>query len=109
MEIKLTINKGIRESIPTRIQRELKTSFRIFFEGYDETDIPVIPVQICRFEITNITFEKVNGIIEMSITLVKPGLLIGKAGSTIDALKSYLSTDKRPVKVNIIESDLWRN
>ena len=41
-------------------------------------------------------------------TLERPGLLIGRYGKTIDALKKRLSDLKNfPVEIFIIESKLW--
>jgi ribosomal protein S3 len=58
--------------------------------------------------ITDMKFRKFKSKILLTITLERPGLLIGRYGKTIDALKKRLSDLKNfPVEIFIIESRLW--
>ena len=61
-----------------------------------------------RFEITDIQSKFKSNKIIVTITLDKPGLLIGKGGRGIDQLIEYLTKrfDKE-VRIKIIESKLW--
>ncbi len=87
--------------------RSIKNAFRLFFEGWNGYN-PVIDIPISRFGVTNLEFSEVDGRTEMMITLERPGILIGKAGSTLDAIQEYLSNHhERPVKILITESKLW--
>lgn len=93
-----------------------KQHFKLFFGGVDNFVDPEIPIPISRFMITNfkykftnktknIGFNKYNLIV--TIVLARPGLLIGKAGETIDKLNSHLAHYN--IKVDIEESKLWNN
>ena len=67
-------------------KRETKTKYSIFNTGIEVGDVYI-----------NIT-----------ITLDRPGLLIGKAGSTYDLLLKYLEdTLSSKIHIHIIESKLW--
>ena len=101
-----------------RINR-FKSYFRIYFEGtYEENDtINFIPVS--RFGITDLEFKfseilpknalglrtKKVLMLDVTIVLERPGLLIGKGGKTIDNFNNWLS--KYYMKVHIKESKLW--
>ena len=90
----------------------LKNSFRFFFEGYsfDYEDClePVISIPIYKFEIHDIECFEFDNEIAMRIKLGRPGILIGKAGSTIDTLKKYLTTHMgKNVNIYIEESKMW--
>ena len=45
----------------------------------------------------------------LQITTHRPGILIGKGGRTIDALKEYLNKGQfpKPVQIDIKESKMW--
>ena len=73
-----------------------------FGAGYYEKRKEGIP-HLNELGITDISLK--NGV--LAITLLRPGLLIGKKGSTIDQLQKYLSEDKALLKIKIIESKLW--
>jgi len=98
--------------------KSLKNTFRLFFEGWDDAMDnfgsglgmdPVVDIPISKLGITDIQFNETEEHTSMTITLERPGLLIGRAGQTIDAVTAYLSENHdRPVKVLIIESRLWR-
>jgi len=44
----------------------------------------------------------------LTITLERPGLLIGKHGLTIKELHKYIIDNNGPVEIRIIESTLWK-
>ena len=89
-----------------------KWDIQTFFEGnYNAGIKPIIPIPISIMElgITNFDFAEYDDKIVITITLVRPGLLIGKAGSTLIKLEEHLSNRiiNKPVKISVIESDLW--
>lgn len=89
-------------------KRELKNAFRLYFEGIESMKIePIEPMSVFKLGITDIQFEFKPEVIEMTITLERPGLLIGKGGRTIDGVTEFLSKKDTPVKIKIIESKLW--
>lgn len=58
--------------------------------------------------ITNVVVKNKKSRIFITITLERPGILIGKAGRTIDGLENYLvRIFEKPVKISIKESKLW--
>ena len=95
----------------------IKNHIRTFFEGYsyyfhDEADTipPVVDIPIHRLGITNFKFKFKPNKILVIITLERPGLLIGKQGTTIDQLTKFLNYDKRTeVSIQIKESRVWCN
>ena len=59
-------------------------------------------------EITDVVVKNKRSYVEVTITLGRPGLLIGKGGSTIDALILYLERVlEKKFEIKIIESKLW--
>lgn len=89
--------------------RKLKSLFRTFFEGcYDVEPLYEYGFPISSLEITDLGFEFKDGLTEMTVTLGRPGLLIGKAGRTINELEKVLSEPDQKVKILIVESKLWR-
>lgn len=100
--------------INPKLERKLKSAFKIFFEGgYDHDQIYETYIPIRNFEITDISFLEYPHKVEMLITLARPGILIGIGGRTIDAIKYYLNNvhskdfDNKPILINIKESKLW--
>lgn len=94
-----------------REKSRLKYSFRSYFEGsgYEDWSIdPIEPILIKKFGITDIQFKFKKNLVEMTITLERPGILIGKGGRTIDGVSKFLSSPEQRVKILIIESKLWR-
>jgi len=83
-----------------------KFHIRSFFDGSEYVE-PMVNVSLSSLGITNLSFRKFKKEIVITITLERPGLLIGKGGSTINRLESYLSTPELPVNIEIIESRLW--
>jgi ribosomal protein S3 len=89
-------------------QKTLKRNIHYFFEGYDEYLDPIVNCPISMLEIHNFEFKRFKDRIELTITLQRPGLLIGKGGSTISGLEGYLTQNiDFPVKILIKESKLW--
>lgn len=88
-----------------------KTEFRNFFEPvYDVEQCGEEYIPIVKFDITDFTgFVLPDGSVKLEITLGRPGLLIGKAGRTIDALRAYLNKPEGRVKIEVElkESMLW--
>jgi predicted RNA-binding protein Jag len=90
-------------------EKKLKQLFRLYFEGCELAGMPAKEhCSVITFGITNLGFKKFKDRIKMTITLERPGLLIGKAGKTIDGLTAYLTRlSDFPVKIEIKESKLW--
>lgn len=103
-KIKLLHVQSSRQQV---FYHSLKVQFKIYFDGINNVVDPVSNIHIFQLGITDITFNEQDGVTMMNITLERPGLLIGKGGSTYDAVTKYLSKPERPVKINIIESKLW--
>lgn len=112
------INLFIKEKTYTAEQiraiNKFKSCFRIFFEGiYYEYTEPIYEnyIRIINFGVTNLDFDFPKNKMIITITLERPGILIGKGGRTIDSLKEYLNNifkDKfDEVKIDIKESKLW--
>lgn len=65
------------------------------------------------FPITTITYIKAvetDSAIELTIVTPRPGIIIGKGGSTIDALESWLNqqrTNSKRIAVRIEEDKYW--
>lgn len=105
----------VGKDIDRNLARSIKSSFRIFFEGcYEFDQFYETYISIGTFGITDIQFSEYPHKVEMLITLERPGILIGKGGRTIDAIKEYLNDlhskkfDNKPIEINIKESKLWR-
>lgn len=88
---------------------KFKSTFRIFFEGgYEYDQVYDVYIPLTQFGITNLDFsftkdQKLN----VKITLVRPGILIGKGGKTIDSLTNYLKDVCNLNELTIEESKLW--
>jgi len=103
--IKLLQPKYTKEQIK-RIN-SIKARFQIFFDGiYDEVPAQV-SITTWQLGITNFDFEFKGNLLIMTITLLRPGLLIGKGGTTIDLVSAFLSTNEHSVEIKIKESKLW--
>lgn len=91
-------------------KRRIKSLFRLYFEGWNHDDeIPIAPevdIPISTLGITDIKYKFTNQSTTLIVTLQRPGLLIGKHGTTIDGLQKYLSNGKQ-VNIEIKESKLW--
>lgn len=92
---------------------QIKWGIKTYFEGFsseDDTDIPpVVDIPIFRLGITDFGFRfKIGNKVDVTITLERPGLLIGKGQKTIDGLKRYLNKEhKYHVDIMIEQSNLW--
>lgn len=90
---------------------EIKNLFRTYFEGfyYDGSFIqePIDPILIKNFEITDFTIDFLENETVINITLVRPGLLIGKGGKTIDGVRDYIRKFYASTRIHLIESNLW--
>lgn len=84
-----------------------KSIFQTYFDGCYMTEPHIENLPTSRLGITNIEFEFKGDLLIMKITLLRPGLLIGKAGKTINDLTEYLNHDDKPIEIQIIESKLW--
>ena len=84
-----------------------KSILKTYFDGCYEVDPIEKNITTYSLGITNIEFHFEKDLLILSITLLRPGLLIGKGGRTIDKLSEHLNGSKKPVKIHIIESKLW--
>jgi len=86
-----------------------KSYFLNYFEGIPRENIDAIcPMNVGSFGITNLDFDFKESLMVVTITLERPGILIGKAGTTIDGLIEYLNKgEKEKTEIKIIESNLW--
>lgn len=88
-------------------KKEVLSSIRTFFMGgkYDwEDELPVIPMEISQFGITKVNIKERTDHIDVDITLVRPGIFIGRRGETINKLSSYMKDKlEKEIKFNIIE------
>lgn len=84
----------------------LKSNFKTFFDGcYDIP--PQSNITTREMGVTNISFEVKDNEYIMTIELLYPGFLIGKAGKTITEIYNFLSSEEYPIKFNLVESKLW--
>jgi ribosomal protein S3 len=101
----LFADKG--KPLKPRDESKYKCWLRNFFES-TEYSTANVPMSISTLGITHLKFRQMkSGTVEITITLVRPGLIIGKAGKTIDSLTEYLSVGEVPVHINVVESRLW--
>ncbi len=82
------------------LSKQVRRAMRGYLEGMDS--------HIIRFGVTKLAVQKNDGTIYVRITTERPGLIIGKAGTTINGLQDYL-TDAFQCKIDIklTESDIW--
>lgn len=58
--------------------------------------------------VTKIAVQKKDGVISVRIVSERPGLIIGKAGRTIDGLRDHLKDAFQcEVKISLTESNIW--
>lgn len=95
--------KWYKKYLANKLERQKRVRRAIGFY-FDEHDI-----YRSVLEITDIQSKFKSNEIIITITLGRPGLLIGKGGKDIDKLTKYLTRrfDKE-VQIKIIESKLWR-
>lgn len=107
-DIKKTIQSEYTKEQKSFIN-SVKSGFQNYFDGVLDYE-PVIPnLPLSRLCIESLNFEFKENICEITITLQRPGLLIGKGGSTIDGLVKYLSDKDYTVKFQIVTSKLWNH
>jgi len=82
------------------LSRDVRYSISQWFEEYS--------IYYDRMLITEISSNRIKNGIQVNITLGRPGLLIGKAGSTIATLEKYLEDRfSTNIKIHIVESQMW--
>lgn len=97
----------ISNNYDTTISKRVRIAIKHFFTKYEDFG-ECNYKQLYDLQIHAIGTNETNDKIEVIITLERPGLIIGKAGSTIDALTAHLKTElKKDVKINVKESELW--
>jgi len=105
----MTSEIKVGELLDHATEKKIKTLFKLYFEGCDNSGYDAHEyIPIIKFGVTDLKFTKFPDKIEMMITLERPGLLIGKAGRTIDGVAAYL-TRLLDIKVDIRirESNIW--
>jgi ribosomal protein S3 len=94
------------DTIDWKIRHHIKG----YFDGYEHYDEKwtLQKVYTHQLGITDIKVKDNKSNIIITITLLRPGLLIGKAGCEIDNLTKKLTEwMNKPVTIKIIESRLW--
>jgi hypothetical protein len=86
-----------------------KNLFEMYFNGFEDEVEPQSNLSTFSLGITNFEFEFKSNLLVMTVTLLRPGLLIGKRGSTIEGLTKYLTSENEPVEIKIKESKLWNS
>lgn len=96
-------------------ERNIKAYFIQYFEPTADSYIEELHrrvqyiIPLCQLQITDIQVYTSRKLIEMVVTLCKPGLLIGMQGKTIDSVTNYIqSRVEKPFKITIKESKLWQ-
>lgn len=96
------IGRKKREKQRQDLLKEIKRGMVSYWETNDMSRIPM--------GITNVDFKKEKDILNITVTLERPGLLIGKTGRNIDGLRKALKKClKQKVEVLLIEDKSWRN
>ena len=86
----------------------IKSIFKTYFDGCYMVDPVIENLPTSKLGITNIEFEFKGETLIMNVTLLRPGLLIGKGGRTINDLSDHLNNgEEKPVEVHITESKIW--
>lgn len=85
-----------------RYERTIKAAFRSYFEYTQHA------IDICQLGITDIRIRIRKGFVEMTVTLCKPGLLIGMEGNTLTMVEGHIQRRvEKPFRIIIKESKLW--
>ena len=100
-----------------RVQRTdldiaIRNDIRTYFDGNEYTEERNAIQEnlfIAKLGITDIQVVENTENVTVTITLLRPGFLIGKAGCEINNLQKYLSQTASPktLKLCVRESDLW--
>jgi len=63
-----------------------------------------------NWDVTNIKVKTRRKFIVVTIYAQRPGLVIGRGGETINGIEQWLNDDMgKPVKVKIVETDIWKH
>lgn len=93
------------------IEYKVKYSIKTYFDGFEfdyQEGISIQKITTNQLGITDIKVTNKKSKIIVIITLLRPGLLIGKGGCEIDALTKYLFNRlEKDVDIHIVESKLW--
>ena len=82
------------------------SSFHNFFEGgYGYEQVCEYPIPISKFGITDLKYQFKDNQLIVTIILLRPGIIIGKGGIVIIALKEFMNDQN--VKIKLEESKLW--
>lgn len=90
--------------------KTFKFHIRFFFSDDTDSfdDSYSLSLRLLNLGITDFKFREYEDCFLIIITLIRPGLLIGKGGRTIEELQKALTTIyNKNVKIKIIESNLW--
>lgn len=70
---------------------------------------PAVDIPVSKLGINSFEFDLSFNELTITITLERPGLMIGKGGKTIFELEKFLSTREYcvPVKLQLKDSKLW--
>jgi ribosomal protein S3 len=95
-------------SLKKRIVREIQT----YFEGYEcggytpheSFRIPaVVNMPVSKLGVHKFSFSFKKKLITVNVFLERPGLFIGKQGSTINGIEKHLSTNDYRVQIKLTE------
>lgn len=115
-QIKLNLIKWLLKLLQPKFTKEqkqlansVKARTRIYFDGYDYDEGMVEGITTNRLGISNFDFNFTKDTLVVTITLLRPGLLIGKGAQTIDDFTKSLNelSDDYEIVVDIIENRLW--
>jgi ribosomal protein S3 len=96
--------------------KDYTRAIKFYFEGFYMEDFvelePCDPTSIESLMITSISLNQIeDDIDELIITTCRPGILIGKAGVRIDALRKHLQESvakERILQIFLKEDRLWQ-
>lgn len=101
--------------------KDYTSAFRIYFEGFymegyvDLAPADSNPCPVSDLEITSFKLEQTETEDILTISTCRPGILIGKGGRRIDALKAYLQEAvtnrgkefEKTLRIVLIEDRMW--
>ena len=79
--------------------KKIKSLFITYFDGSYCIDVTPNTSNTYAMGVCKLEYNNDKNV--LTVHLRRPGLLIGKAGRTIDALKKYLDCDIKIVEVNL--------
>jgi ribosomal protein S3 len=94
----------------TKVKEAIRQFFDGFYvEGLVDNDPQIKDTTTRDMGIHFVGVEIKDGMINIDIHLERPGLLIGKHGSTIKLLQEHLiKVFSKAVHINIKETDIWK-